>query len=239
MTGSPFRPATRLNVSGFADDTIVTARPRSACGSRRSRAAPGACGSRSRSRSPPASAAAAPTRHPRSGSRTSCSTDPLDGDRLEALAATIGADVPFFLRTGPQLGTGDGTVLDALDLPAGLLGRARPAPGALKSSTRTSTRAFDARNGADRFRRAPSRTPRRPRRRPAAAATWHGSPRTISLRLRSSQRLPRGRRVPRRCQRRRPVRLRPLRQRRRADAAARALRPCRAHLGDDAPVWFG
>jgi 4-diphosphocytidyl-2-C-methyl-D-erythritol kinase len=36
---------------------------------------------------------------------------------LHALAAELGADVPFFLRTGPAVGRGIGTDLSALDLP--------------------------------------------------------------------------------------------------------------------------
>jgi 4-diphosphocytidyl-2-C-methyl-D-erythritol kinase len=43
--------------------------------------------------------------------------DPLPNGRLHALGAELGADVPFFLRDGPQLGTGDGTHLEPLDLP--------------------------------------------------------------------------------------------------------------------------
>ncbi len=42
---------------------------------------------------------------------------PLPAARLDELGARLGADVPFFLRDGPQLGTGDGTELQALDLP--------------------------------------------------------------------------------------------------------------------------
>ncbi len=42
---------------------------------------------------------------------------PLDPDRLRGLAAQIGADVPFFLESGPQLGTGDGSELEAQLLP--------------------------------------------------------------------------------------------------------------------------
>jgi 4-diphosphocytidyl-2-C-methyl-D-erythritol kinase len=41
---------------------------------------------------------------------------PLPPDRLQELAAALGADVPFFLTAGPQLGTGDGTTLEPLDL---------------------------------------------------------------------------------------------------------------------------
>ena len=43
---------------------------------------------------------------------------PLAGERLHELAAGIGADVPFFLTEGPQLGTGDGSRLEPLELPA-------------------------------------------------------------------------------------------------------------------------
>ena len=43
--------------------------------------------------------------------------DPLPAADLEQLAAELGADVPFFLRDGPQLGTGDGTELEPLELP--------------------------------------------------------------------------------------------------------------------------
>jgi 4-diphosphocytidyl-2-C-methyl-D-erythritol kinase len=42
---------------------------------------------------------------------------PLSGERLAALAASLGADVPFFLAQGPQLGEGDGSRLSPLDLP--------------------------------------------------------------------------------------------------------------------------
>ena len=43
--------------------------------------------------------------------------EPLDAKRLHELAAALGADVPFFLTFGPQLGTGTGTTLEPLDLP--------------------------------------------------------------------------------------------------------------------------
>jgi 4-diphosphocytidyl-2-C-methyl-D-erythritol kinase len=44
-------------------------------------------------------------------------TEPLSPERLHALAAELGADVPFFLTSGPQLGTGTGTELEPLELP--------------------------------------------------------------------------------------------------------------------------
>jgi 4-diphosphocytidyl-2-C-methyl-D-erythritol kinase len=44
--------------------------------------------------------------------------EPLDDAALHGLASSLGADVPFFLRGGAQLGTGDGTELEPFDLPA-------------------------------------------------------------------------------------------------------------------------
>jgi 4-diphosphocytidyl-2-C-methyl-D-erythritol kinase len=42
---------------------------------------------------------------------------PLAAEELRALGSSIGADVPFFLTAGPQLGEGDGTTLEPLQLP--------------------------------------------------------------------------------------------------------------------------
>ena len=42
--------------------------------------------------------------------------DPLAADQLHEIAVTLGSDVPFFLTEGPQLGTGDGSVLEPFDL---------------------------------------------------------------------------------------------------------------------------
>jgi 4-diphosphocytidyl-2-C-methyl-D-erythritol kinase len=43
--------------------------------------------------------------------------EPMSQAELHAAACELGADVPFFLVDGPQLGTADGTDLRALDLP--------------------------------------------------------------------------------------------------------------------------
>ena len=43
--------------------------------------------------------------------------EPLSPERLHGVASHLGADVPFFLREGPQLGTGTGVELDPVDLP--------------------------------------------------------------------------------------------------------------------------
>lgn len=44
-------------------------------------------------------------------------SEPLSAERLQALAAELGADVPFFLEPGPKLAEGAGERLTRLDLP--------------------------------------------------------------------------------------------------------------------------
>ncbi len=77
---------------------------------------------------------------------------PLTPARLAEVAATIGADVPFFLEEGPRLGTGDGTVLTRLDLPADYSVVLVVPAHTAKSSTADVYSAFDARHGAHGFR---------------------------------------------------------------------------------------
>ncbi|MGZ8694378.1 MAG: 4-(cytidine 5'-diphospho)-2-C-methyl-D-erythritol kinase [Gaiellaceae bacterium] len=74
---------------------------------------------------------------------------PLAPEALAELAAALGADVPFFLTSGPQLGEGTGASLRPLDLPTDywivlVLPRdvAKPSTGAVYD-------AFDRREGAD------------------------------------------------------------------------------------------
>lgn len=76
---------------------------------------------------------------------------PLEGDRLEELAASIGADLPFFLRRGPQLGTGDGSLLDPIDLPRDFSVVLVLPDNEVKTSTRDVYGAFDTRGGAGGF----------------------------------------------------------------------------------------
>ena len=72
----------------------------------------------------------------------------LDEPRaLDELAARVGADVPFFLRDGPQLGTGDGTELEPLDLPQDFVVLLLLPKGARKESTAAVYEQFDARGG--------------------------------------------------------------------------------------------
>jgi 4-diphosphocytidyl-2-C-methyl-D-erythritol kinase len=76
---------------------------------------------------------------------------PLPPEELRDLAAGVGADVPFFLLDGPQLGTGDGTILGALDLPQDFWVLLVLPDGAAKASTAFVYAAFDERGGAAGF----------------------------------------------------------------------------------------
>ena len=72
---------------------------------------------------------------------------PLDASRLHDLAAALGADVPLFLTSGPQLGEGDGTELTPLELPRDYAVLVLLPDGATKHSTKAVYDAFDDRRG--------------------------------------------------------------------------------------------
>ena len=76
-------------------------------------------------------------------------TEPLTTERLHAIAAGIGADVPFFLAQGPQLGSGDGSELAPLDLPQDYWVLLVLPTGALKPATAAVYDAFDGATGFD------------------------------------------------------------------------------------------
>jgi 4-diphosphocytidyl-2-C-methyl-D-erythritol kinase len=71
--------------------------------------------------------------------------EPLPPEELRSLAAQIGADVPFFLADGPQLGTGDGSELAPLDLPQDFWVVVLLPDQAVKTSTADVYAAFDER----------------------------------------------------------------------------------------------
>ena len=73
---------------------------------------------------------------------------PLPPEALHELAAGLGADVPFFLADGPQLGSGDGSALAPLDLPQDFWVLLLLPSGGRKPSTRDVYDAFDRRGGA-------------------------------------------------------------------------------------------
>ena len=72
---------------------------------------------------------------------------PLEAEALHDIAASLGADVPFFLGDGPQLASGDGTTLAPLPLPRDYVVLLALLNGAAKSSTRDVYAAFDANAG--------------------------------------------------------------------------------------------
>jgi 4-diphosphocytidyl-2-C-methyl-D-erythritol kinase len=79
--------------------------------------------------------------------------EPLPATELHALAVGIGADVPFFLADGPQLGSGDGSDLEPLGVspaiwPQDFWVLVLLPHGVVKRSTADVYSAFDARNGA-------------------------------------------------------------------------------------------
>lgn len=76
---------------------------------------------------------------------------PLDGGELHELAAELGADVPFFLTEGPQLGEGDGTRLSPIDLPRDHWVVLLMPHGERKESTAAVYEEFDRRGGAQGF----------------------------------------------------------------------------------------
>jgi 4-diphosphocytidyl-2-C-methyl-D-erythritol kinase len=77
--------------------------------------------------------------------------DPLPLDALHRIAARMGADVPFFLREGAQLATGDGTDLTSVSLPDGYHVVVVVPSADTKPSTGAVYDAFDARAGAEGF----------------------------------------------------------------------------------------
>ena len=151
--------------------------------------------------------------------------EPLPAEELHSVAARIGADVPFFLADGPQLGSGDGSELEPLDLPQDFWVVVLLPHGAAKTSTADVYAAFDAREGRARLRRAAPDAPRRARRGEAPARPRRPAaerPRELAARRGDSRR----RRLPRRRLRSRPGALRALPsppRRRRRETLARAV----------------
>jgi 4-diphosphocytidyl-2-C-methyl-D-erythritol kinase len=77
--------------------------------------------------------------------------EPLPPERLHELAAELGADVPFFLTSGPQLGTGTGAELEPLELPQDYWIVLLIPQHERKPSTAAVYAEFDGRDGAKGF----------------------------------------------------------------------------------------
>lgn len=78
-------------------------------------------------------------------------SEPLDPRALHEVAATIGADVPFFLRAGTQVASADGTELTAVALPLDYHVVLVVPHAETKLSTAAVYDAFEERGGAEGF----------------------------------------------------------------------------------------
>lgn len=78
---------------------------------------------------------------------------PLPSEELHALSAELGADVPFFLTAGTQLGSGDGSELTPVSIPLDFAVLLVLPGDERKLSTADVYRRFDERGGAEGFRR--------------------------------------------------------------------------------------
>ena len=143
-------PAPRLSVTGFAADTLVT---RALTELARAAGAEPRFAATIRKRIPVAAGLGGGSSDAATALRLANDLldDPLPPERLHELAAGLGADVPYFLRDGPQLGSGDGTDLEALDLPQDYWVLLVLPKRAAKTSTADVYASFEARGGDDGF----------------------------------------------------------------------------------------
>jgi 4-diphosphocytidyl-2-C-methyl-D-erythritol kinase len=140
-------PAPRLDVQGFPEDTLVR-------GALEQLAAAAGVeprwNARIRKRIPVAAGLGGGSSDAATALRLANETleEPRPDAELRALAAKLGADVPFFLAEGPQLGEGDGSRLTPLDLPQDYWVVVTVPREAAKPSTASVYTDFDAREGA-------------------------------------------------------------------------------------------
>jgi 4-diphosphocytidyl-2-C-methyl-D-erythritol kinase len=143
-------PAPRLRVDGFAADTLVR-------GALEALAAAAGVEPRWRARItkriPVAAGLGGGSSDAATALRLANATlqEPLPHDALFDLGRGLGADVPFFLGEGPQLGRGDGSELEPLELPQDYWVLLLQPDGAGKRSTADVYRRFDERDGAAGF----------------------------------------------------------------------------------------
>jgi 4-diphosphocytidyl-2-C-methyl-D-erythritol kinase len=144
-------PAPRLQVNGFPEDTLVRRALEGVAEA--ARTAPH-WEARLTKRIPVAAGLGGGSSDAASALRLASATldHPLPHGRLRELAAELGADVPFFLEQGPQLGEGDGTGLTPLDLPQDYWVVLVLPRETQKRSTGAVYDAFDERGGAKGYR---------------------------------------------------------------------------------------
>jgi 4-diphosphocytidyl-2-C-methyl-D-erythritol kinase len=141
-------PAPKLRVEGFPDDTLVH---RALEALAAAAATEGSWEARIWKRIPVAAGLGGGSSDAATALRLANETlpEPLSPARLHELATELGADVPFFLASGPQLGQGAGADLTPLDLPQDYWVVLLLPHGEAKGSTGDVYAAFDAHAGAD------------------------------------------------------------------------------------------
>ncbi len=140
-------PASSLTVSGFDGDTLVRDALRALAGAA---GVDGRWAATITKRIPVASGLGGGSSDAATALRLANDTldSPLPPDDLRTVAASLGADVPFFIGDGPQLGRGDGSELEPLDLPQDYWVVLVLPTGATKLSTAAVYGDFDERDGA-------------------------------------------------------------------------------------------
>ena len=155
--------------------------------------------------------------------------EPLPPERLHELAAELGADVPFFLTSGPQLGTGTGAELEPLELPQDYWVLLLLPADEHKPSTAAVYAEFDGHDGADGVRGAARASARSSRRREASDRSG-GAPVERPRRFAARRAAARARSIPGRRERGRAGRLRALPAPRAGGRGGARTAGSRAHL---------
>jgi 4-diphosphocytidyl-2-C-methyl-D-erythritol kinase len=139
-------PAASLRVDGFAEDTLVRRALESIA---EAAGVPPRWHARITKKIPVAAGLGGGSSDAATALRLANSTleSPLDPPALHELATALGADVPFFLTEGAQLGEGDGSELTPLDLPQDYFVVLLLPHGSAKPSTASVYGQFDARGG--------------------------------------------------------------------------------------------
>jgi 4-diphosphocytidyl-2-C-methyl-D-erythritol kinase len=145
-------PADELSVAGFEDDTLV----RDALGElAREAGVEPAWRVQIEKRIPVAAGLGGGSSDAAAALRLANATlaHPLASETLHAVAARVGADVPYFLTSGPQLGTGAGTELEPVVLPTDYVVLVVLPENERKESTASVYASFDERHGERDFER--------------------------------------------------------------------------------------
>jgi 4-diphosphocytidyl-2-C-methyl-D-erythritol kinase len=140
-------PAPALSVEGFPADTLVRQGLRALA---EHRSIQPRWRVRIEKRIPPAAGLGGGSSDAAAALRLASETleEPLERNELHRIAATLGADVPFFLEPGPRLGLGDGTRLELVALPQDYWIALLLPDGERKESTAAVYRSFEERAGA-------------------------------------------------------------------------------------------